>query len=86
MNDITFRGRIKVCCLTFANEIFKEPTTTTAHNTKYKWAQRCYQSSEMVAQEAQPPVVMHPSVQAAGSAVADTDLQAAVEAVLSDLI
>src|SRR5215471_11483983 len=79
MADIPFRGRIKVACLHFAQYIIGEATNTVAHSTRYRWAQNAYQNPDNAAMQVQPAVVMDPSVQAAGSSIADGPLQTAVE-------
>jgi len=79
MTDPTFRGRCKVSCLKFAQAIMLELPAVKGHNTRMKWAQRTYQMPDTMAQEIQQPVVMDPAVQAAGSEITDTALQAAVE-------
>lgn len=86
MTDMTFRGRVKVACMTFADYIMAEPTATPAHTTRVKWAQQTYQMPDQVAQQVQPPTVMQDSVQAAGSTVSDADLQIAVETVVNQLM
>jgi hypothetical protein len=83
MNDIPFRGRIKVSALKYADSILIEANTVPAHNTRLRWAQQCMQSPDMVAQNLQPPVVMDPAVQTAGADITDAALQAAVEAVVN---
>jgi len=86
MSDITFRGRIKVCCLKFAQYIADEPATTPAHPTRTKWSQRTFAQPDQVASETQPPTVMDTAVQDAGSGITDAALQTAVEATVAKLI
>jgi hypothetical protein len=86
MIDIEFRGRIKVACLTFADYISGEEPSVAAHNTRLKWAQSVFASPDAVAAGIQPTVVMDPSVQAAGSAITDADLQAAVETTVNKIL
>jgi len=86
MTDLTFRGRIKVCCLVLAKYILEEPVTQPAHNTRTKWAQRAYQMPDTVAMEAHPPTVMEPLVQTNGSEISDKDLQTSVENALNKLM
>jgi hypothetical protein len=86
MNDMIFRGRVKVSSLKFANYIMGEPNATPAHSTRVKWAQRTYQMPDTVAQELTPSVVMQDSVQAQGAAISDTDLQTAVETVINQVM
>jgi hypothetical protein len=79
MLDGNFQGRIKVACLTFANYIQNESPATQGHTARLRWAQSAFQNSQAAAQQIQPTTVMDPAVQAAGSVISDTDLQAAVE-------
>jgi hypothetical protein len=86
MTDITFRGRIKVSSLKYADSITNEPNTTPAHNTRQKWAVSTMQNPDMTAQQLQPPVVMDAAVQDAGATITDTALQGSVEAVVNKLM
>lgn len=86
MNDVDFRNRIKVACLTYANYIFGEPAGTAAHNTRYRWSQQCMQQPDQTAQQIQPNVVMQDAVQAAGANISDADLQTAVETTVNKLL
>ena len=86
MNDVTFRGRIKVAVLNYAVYIMNEAVSTPAHNSRYKWAQTCMQQPDMTAQQVQPSVVIDPAVQSAGAAIDDVALQVAVEGVVNKLI
>ena len=79
MNDMVFRGRIKVACMKFATYIQNEPTTTVAHNTRFKWAQNCVMNPDMQAAQFAPSVVMDPNVQTDGDTITDAALQTAVE-------
>jgi hypothetical protein len=86
MMDMTFRGRIKVACLSFANYIIGEPNSMPAHNTRLAWAKNCYQMPDTVATQVQPPTVMEDSVQAAGSEIDDVALQTAVENAINKML
>jgi len=86
MNDLAFRGRIKVSCLRYADSIMIEATSTPAHNTRERWALNTMQNPDMVAQQIQPPTVMDAAVQEAGSAILDSALQASVETVVNKLL
>lgn len=55
MNDMAFRGRVKVGCLKYADYIFNEANTTPAHNTRMRWATTTVQSPDVVAAGIQPP-------------------------------
>jgi hypothetical protein len=86
MNDLTFRGRVKVAILKYADYIFNEASNVIAHNSRYKWAITTFQQPDMQALLIQPPVVMDSAVQTAGAAVTDTALQTAVEGVVNKMI
>jgi hypothetical protein len=86
MIDMTFRGRVKVAVLKYADSIMIEASSVPAHNTREKWAMSAMQNPDMVAGQIQPPTVMDPAVQAAGAAIEDIALQGAVEAVVNKLL
>jgi hypothetical protein len=86
MVDQTFRGRVQVAALKFADSIMIELGTVPAHNTRERWALNTMQNPQMVAGQIQPAVVMDPAVQTDGSAVTDVMLQGAVEAVVNKLM
>lgn len=86
MNDIAFRGRVKVACLKFADSIMIEASTVPAHNTRLRWAQMCEQSPDSTAAQIAQPVVMDGAVQADGANVTDTALQGAVEATVNKML
>ena len=79
MNDSTFRDRVMVACLEFANFIAAEAPSVAAHPTRYKWAQQTFGSPYTSAQAITPLVVLDPAVQSAGSTITDAALQPAVE-------
>ena len=86
MSDQTFRGRIKVAMLKYANAILDESAAVPAHNSRYKWAQQVMQQPDMNAQNLQPPVVMDAAVQDAGKNIDDAGLQGAVESTVNKII
>lgn len=86
MNDPTFRGRVKVSCLKFADSIMIEASTAPAHNSRLRWASNCFQQPDNVAQQVTPPTVMDGAVQDAGAAITDDALQGSVEAVINKMI
>jgi hypothetical protein len=86
MQDVTFRGRVKVAILKYSGFIQIEPPETMAHNSRYRWAQSAAQQPDMTAQQLQPMVVMDPQVQLEGAAVEDAELQLAVEGVVNKII
>ena len=79
MNDMTFRGRVKVACLHFATYIQGEPASTPAHNTRYTWAQSALQMPDAAVNRFTPAIVMDPNVQSAGDTIDDAGLQTATE-------
>ena len=86
MMDMTFRGRVKVACLKYADSILIEDSSVPAHNARLRWAVGCEQAPDNVAGQIQAPVVMDPAVQAAGKDVTDIALQASVEATVNKLL
>jgi hypothetical protein len=86
INDMAFRGRVKVAILKYADYIFNEASNVIAHNSRYKWAVQTFQQPDMQAMLIQPPVVMDAAVQTAGAAIADPALQTAVEGVVNKMI
>lgn len=86
MNDITFRGRVKVACLKFSTAIMDESGDVPAHNTRMRWAQGCYQNPDQTSSQITPPTVMDSAVQADGADISDDALQGSVEAVVRKII
>jgi hypothetical protein len=86
MNDLEFRGRIKVACLKFGTYIIDEPTSIPAHSTRVRWAQNTAINPDQAAMQIQPMVVMDPQVQAEGPAISDAELQTAVESTVNRII
>ena len=86
MNDISFRGRIKVACLKYAVYIADEPSSTPAHATRIKWSQATFQNPEGQAAIVQPTVVMDDAVQQDGAAITDSALQTSVETSVNKMI
>jgi hypothetical protein len=86
MIDMTFRGRVKVAVLKYADFIMNESPGVTAHNARVRWAAQTYQQPDRTAQETQPPAVMDSNVQTHGANVTDELLQSAVEATVNKLI
>lgn len=78
MQDPTFRGRVKVAALTYAEYLTNQPGNS---NAKARWIQTCFASPDQMAMTLTPPTVMDPAVQQDGAAVTDAALQAAVQAV-----
>ena len=93
MNNPAFRGRIKVCCLKYADYIVGEATSTPAHNTRYRWAQQTFASPDISATQVTPTVVMDPAVQAGDidtetgdSTIDDAALQSATENAINKML
>lgn len=86
MQDMSFRGRVKVACLNFAKYITGEDPNQPAHNTRFKWAQSTVQNPDGTALQYQPPTVMQDGVQTQGSAISDKDLQTAVETAVNGVL
>ena len=86
MMDMTFRGRVKVACLKYADSILIEDSSVPAQNARLRWAVSCEQAPDNIAGQIQAPVVMDPAVQAAGKDVTDIALQASVEATVNKLL
>ena len=86
MNDMVFRGRVKVACLKFANYILAEPGTVSAHGARSRWANNCIMQPDQTAATVTPATVMDPAVQSAGSSIDDPGLQSAVELAINTLI
>lgn len=82
MQDPTFRGRVKVAALEYAQFLTLQPANS---NSKVKWIQQTYANPDQMAATLTPPTVMNPNVQAAGATISDAELQGAVQAV-ADLI
>jgi hypothetical protein len=86
MKDPTFRGRVKVACLKYADSIQNEASTVPAHNARLRWANGCWTNPDGTAAQTQPPTVMDPAVQAEGAAIADAALQGSVETVVNKML
>lgn len=92
MEDATFRGRVKVGCITYARYITDEAPTTPAHSTRTKWAQRTLVAPEATVNEVTPTVVLDIAVQDAGidadgnALITDEALQGAVENSVNKLL
>ena len=86
MNDVVFRGRVKVACLKFADSILGEASNIPAHNTRYRWAQQCEQVPDQTAAQVTPPTVMDAAVQSAGGDIDDQALQTSVETVIEKML
>ena len=89
MQNIPFRGRIKVAALKFADSIMIEAISVPAHNTRLRWAQATFNAPDQTASTLQPPVTIDPAVQAVGldtdgdSLITDAALQVTVETVVN---
>lgn len=83
MQDIPFRGRIKVACVIYADSITIAAVSYSVQSSRVRWAQRTIQMPDQVAAEVTPYVVMDGAVQTDGAAITDDALQGAVEAVVN---
>ena len=72
MNDLAFRGRVKVACLKYADFITLEAASVPAHSTRIKWAQQTMLIPDGAAGTVTPTVVMDPAVQTSGAAITDS--------------
>jgi hypothetical protein len=86
MNDVSFRGRVKVACLKFATYIQAEPDTTPAHPTRLRWAQNTALAPDGIAAQVAPSVVMDDKVQTQGASISDADLQTATETAINKIL
>jgi hypothetical protein len=86
-HDGTFRGRVAVACVHFANYITGELPSTPAHSTRIKWAQQTMLTPEIAVNQCIATVVNDTAVQAAGgAAITDDALQEAVETSINKLL
>jgi len=90
MNNLPFRGRIKVASLNYSNYIFGEASGTSFHNTKLKWAAETSNQPDQTAMKIQPMVTMDAAVQNEGidptdgdSTITDEALKIVVETVVN---
>ena len=79
MQDGSFRERVKVAVLSWADYVYGEDPGTPAHNNRYQYAQKTFLNSDAIAAQLQPVVVMDPVIRTNGSDVTDAELQSAVE-------
>jgi hypothetical protein len=92
MQNPTFRGRIKVASIKFADFILIEPTNTPGHNGRLRWAQQTFQQPDQAAAQIQPGVTMDSAVQTAGidaegnALITDAALQTTVETTVNKML
>lgn len=86
MDDLTFRGRIKVSCLQYATSILNEAPTVQGHSARYRWAQNVGNIPDQEAARVHPMVVMDGQVQLDGANITDAALQTTVETVVNKFI
>ena len=82
MTDPQFRGRCKVACIRYADNILTSGPAPGNSMGLLGWAKTAYSQPDQAAQQVQAPVVMDPAVQQFGAEINDDGLQAAVEAVV----
>ena len=86
MQDATFKGRVKVACLRYADSIMIEASSVPAHNTRERWAVMTMNNPDGAASQITPPVVMDVAVQTDGAEITDAALQGSVETVVNKLL
>lgn len=85
--DATFRGRVSVACVHYANYICGEAYDVPGHSTRYKWAQQTLVAPDVAVGVCISTVVTDAKVQdAGGAAISDSDLQEAVETSINKLL
>lgn len=82
INDLDFRGRVKVAALQYATYVFSQAGQS---NSRMAWAQRTMQQPDTTAQTLTPAVVMNINVQSLGKDIDDDNLRASVQ-VTADLM
>lgn len=84
INDVTFRGRVKISILKYSTYIQNELATVPGHAPRYRWAQQAMREPEIWTNQVVPSVVMDDTIQNAGGAAAtDAQVQSAVEIVVN---
>lgn len=86
MKDATFIGRSEVACLKYASYIQGEDPSVPAHATRMRWAQATVTNATQSVQQIMPVLIWDGKVQADGAAIADPDLQSAVETSVNKFI
>jgi len=86
MVDATFRNRVQVACMKYANYIMDEATGTPAHNTRMRWAANTLGNPAAAVTQVMPTVVMDSQVQQDGSVITDAALQTVVETAVNKLL
>jgi len=85
MNDLVFRGRIKVSALRYADTLTIQAVPASSHTSLLRWSWQTIGSPDVMAQSLQPSVVMDAAVQQDGASISDAALQGAVEATINKL-
>jgi len=83
MNDLNFRGRVKVAALIYAQYLTLQPNNSSS---AANWIFATLRAPDIAAQTLTPSVVINPNVQNAGALVTDANLQAAVQQVANSLM
>ena len=88
INDMQFRGRIKVACLNYASRMVSEPGgfSNARSNALLRWSMQALQQPDQVAQQVQGPTVMEPGVQESGASIDDGGLQFATENAVNKIL
>src|SRR5262245_60414148 len=84
--DAVFRGRVSVACTHYAVFITDEAPGTTAHSTRYKWAQSTLVNVEAAVNQTITTVCNDGAVQQDGANISDAALQSAVEVAVNKLL
>lgn len=86
MSDTSFRDRVKVSCLKYAEYIMDEGPSVDAHWSRIRWAQDTLFNPDNTVTKIIPLVVLDPAVQADGNAITDAALQPVVEIVINKMM
>jgi len=76
INDPTFRGRVKVAALVYAQYLSLQPNNSSRRSD---WIFNTLRAPDIATQTLTPSVVINPNVQQEGASVTDPNLQAAVQ-------
>ena len=86
MNDMAFRGRVKIACLHYAAYINDESPSVPSHPSRYRWAQNTIASPDNSVSQIMSTLIMDAAVVDQGAAITDTALQTSVETSVNKLI
>jgi len=86
--DPSFKDKVKIACVKFADSIVIEAGNVPAHTSRLRWAGQCNDQPDFIGGKVQQVVVVDTKVQDAGvdaeghSLITDDNLQSAVQAVV----